>query len=455
MIWNWTKALDLEYRIALVQSQQELYGVKFDLDKAYDLVAELDDKISCLEHQALQELPPIMHVNETKTNGVYGYCKMVFKKDGSYTKYITDNWEDPTVVGGVYTRIKYLQMNLNSNPQVKAYLLTQGWQPTTWNTDAEGNQTSPVLTEDSYASVSHLKLPSIISERAVLVHRRNMILSRAAPEHRGWIPNVRSDGRIEARGIPQATNTGRYRHSMVVNVPKASPKVIYGAELRSLFTVPEGKLLLGCDASGLEARMEAHYCYPLKGGKEYAHELLDGDIHAKNAELFGTDRDGAKAPKYALTYGAQPAKLADTLGISTSEARKYYKAFWEGNTALGQFKDEAARVYEMRGFLKGLDGRAIKVRSPHSAVNAMFQSAGSITVKLATVLLYEWVQERGLDAHQVLHFHDEFQYEIWPEDVEVMTELAEKAFEEAGKMLNIRVPIVGEVKVGKNWKETH
>lgn len=224
--------------------------------------------------------------------------------------------------------------------------------------------------------------------------------------------------------------------------------------------------MVGCDAKALEARMEAHYCYTFKGGKAYAAELIDGDIHEKNAEIFGTDRNGAKSPKYALTYGAYPPKLAATVPCSLERAQQLYDLFWENNTALRGFRDALHSVWERRGgrnggYLKGLDGRKLWVRSPHSAVNMMFQSGGSIVVKRATEILDRWLSDHyngikeGKKPIQVLHFHDEFQYEMYETEIELFSELALKAFEEAGKYYNLHVPIEGDVKVGNNWAETH
>lgn len=453
---KWKQSLRLEQHIAYVQSQQELHGVLFNVDLAYDTLAEIDDEMSCIESKILSEVP-----KRVVPHGAV--ITRPFKKDGSNTKMALD-WLDKhplpkarlecKPVGGQYTRIDFIPMNLNSIQQVKDYLLAHGWKPTEWNTDDNGEKTSPKLTEDSYDSIDS-PIPKLIARYNVIKHRRNTICNIKDPFGKGWLALLRDDGRLEAQAFPQATNTGRYRHRVVVNVPKASDKVVYGKRMRELFIVPEGKLMLGCDAAALEARMEAHYCYPYTGGVEYAHELLEGDIHAKNAKLFGTDRDGAKAPKYAMTYGAQPPKIAETLGIPFRQAKRLYESFWAGNTALAEFRDAVTTVWEQRGYLYGIDGRKIRIRSKHAIVNAMFQSAGSITVKVATLFLNKWVRDRGIDAHQILHMHDEFQWEIRREDEEVMTELALKAFEQAGNYLNMRVPILGDVKIGKNWAETH
>jgi len=439
----------VEHGIALVQARQELNGVLFDQDLAYDLCAEIDDELECIIHKVTNLVPP-------KPVSVGVEIKEPFKKNGQLKKTVWDWWgDDAPKVGGAYTRIDWLKINLNSSQQVKDYLLSQGWKPTQWNINpSTGEKTSPKLTEDSYDSIDS-EIPKMIARYNVLKHRRNTILNIKDPLHKGWLSLLRDDGRLEAKSQPQATNTGRYRHSIVVNVPKASPKVVYGEQMRSLFVVPEGKLMLGCDASALEARMEAHYCYDFEGGVEYAHELIDGDVHAKNAELFGTDRDGAKAPKYAMTYGAQPPKIADTLGISLYQARQLYDAFWNGNTALAGFRDHVTDLWEKQKYLIGLDGRKIFIRSKHAIVNAMFQSGGSIVVKVATLFLNKWIRQRKLRANQILHFHDEFQFEIFPEDQEEITELALDSFVKAGEFLNVKVPIVGEVKVGKNWCETH
>ncbi len=82
------------------------------------------------------------------------------------------------------------------------------------------------------------------------------------------------------------------QHRVVVNVPKADDKVFYGKEMRSLFTAEDGKVLVGIDASALEARVEAHYIYPFD--PEGANELINGDIHARNSRLFGVSRSLAK-----------------------------------------------------------------------------------------------------------------------------------------------------------------
>jgi DNA polymerase I-like protein with 3'-5' exonuclease and polymerase domains len=39
--------------------------------------------------------------------------------------------------------------------------------------------------------------------------------------------------------------------------------------------------------------------------------------------------------------------------------------------------------------------------------------------------------------------------------VEVVSKVAVKAFDQAGQYFKLNVPLVGDVKVGRSWKETH
>ena len=351
---------------------------------------------------------------------------------------------------------------MNSPGQVKDYLLSQGWKPTEYNTKKENGRTintSPKLTEDSFDSVSG-DVPKSVARRAILVHRQRMIKNtRKDGEESGWLNQLRENGRIEARAIPNATNTGRYRHSNIVNVP--SSRAVYGADIRSLFIAPPGYRLVGVDAKALEARVQAHYIYPYEGGQELADLLINGDIHESNQILWEMDeRDHAKSPYYAIMYGAQPQKVADTMGCSVFEATKRFEDFWAQYVPLDMFKTSITKVWEQRGgkkggFLKALDGRKLFARSQHALVNLMFQSAGSIVVKLATVLTDKWCEELGLRSVQVLHFHDEFQRETHEEDVQQVIEVSQLAFEAAGRYFKMNVPIIGDAKVGNNWNETH
>jgi DNA polymerase-1 len=358
-------------------------------------------------------------------------------------------------IGGPFCKVSFEPTNLNSPEQMKAFLLTQGWKPTSYT-----GKGSPQLTEDSYDSIKG-ELGQLIAKRAVLKHRAQMIFNITKKgELKGFLNTVRADGRIEAGAITNATNTGRMAHRNLVNVPKPKDIGLWpsNTQLRELFIVPEGKLMMGIDADGLEARMEAHACYPYRGGKEYAHELIDGDIHAKNAKVFGTDRDGAKSPKYALTYGCQPPKLAETLGCSVEKATKLFNGFWRANTALSDFKKRITQYWKEVGkkkYILGIDGRKIWIRSEHSIVNAYFQSTGSITVKVAALFLDKWLRKAGLKSQQVIIYHDELEYEVYPEEKEEVDRLARKAFEKAGEYLKIRVPVTGSPSWGKNWKEVH
>lgn len=95
----------------------------------------------------------------------------------------------------------------------------------------------------------------------------------------GWMNHERLeyDGRLPGRRSGIAS-THRQKHAVICNVPKASEKVLYGKEFRSLFTVEDSMLLAAADASGVEARVQGHYSWRYDGGST-AKELLDGDVH--------------------------------------------------------------------------------------------------------------------------------------------------------------------------------
>ena len=237
-------------------------------------------------------------------------------------------------------------------------------------------------------------------------------------------------------------NTNRYRHIGVCNVARASS--IYGKEMRSLFGCGQGMYQFGFDFSSLEARIQGHYILPFNG-EELAEQLLaskPNDIHTLNANKLGISRDQAKSISYALMYGASYKKLKSMLGLSDSEAKALYDAYWEAVKPLSDLREEVGKVWKRRGskYVVGIDGRKINTRSQHSLLNALFQSGGVINAKYTTVFLFEWLEDRGykcdpfvyqdLDCCGMIEYHDECQLAVKPELVEL------KKFETEGDYKN-------------------
>tara|TARA_R110000772_G_scaffold184459_4_gene295471 strand:+ start:464 stop:1492 length:1029 start_codon:yes stop_codon:yes gene_type:complete len=341
-------------------------------------------------------------------------------------------------------------------PQVKKYLLeSAGWVPTEWNYK-DGQRTSPKLTEDSYDSITG-SIGSSIKDRFLYNHRKSQIS--------GWLERVRDDGRITASANTCGTNTGRFRHSGVVNVPKAKDYVFLGPQMRSLFTCSEGRKFIGHDACGVQLRMLAHYM----NDDEFTKAVVNGkeadgtDIHTLNQKLAGLPtRDAAKTFIYAFLFGAGNDKIGSIIGGTAEDGAAIKRRFLKGLPALAKLIKNVKRASK-KGYLKGLDGRKVWMRrekgtnkiQEHKALNTLLQSAEAVVMKESMVVLDSAVTARGIDVWKVLDMHDEAQADVLVEDIELYSELAADSLVQSGINLNMRVPLAADVKVGNNWKETH
>lgn len=234
-------------------------------------------------------------------------------------------------------------------------------------------------------------------------HRKNSIAGGVLAEDgepvTGFVSAVREDGRIPTPADTLGANTGRYRHRLVCNVPRVTS--LYGENMRNLFGCGKGLYQLGFDFASLEARIMGHYVMPYKDGEALAEALVaekPNDIHSINARKLGIDRGAAKSFSYAAIYGAQPKKLAKMLGISEEDGKRLFNEYWDAVPALKELKQAVEKQWESNGkkHIQGLDGRLLNTRSKHSLVNVLFQSGGAIAAKWSSVLIAEYLEERGL-----------------------------------------------------------
>jgi DNA polymerase I-like protein with 3'-5' exonuclease and polymerase domains len=197
-------------------------------------------------------------------------------------------------------------------------------------------------------------------------------------------------------------------------------------------------------------------------GGEYGRALLEGDIHTKNQEAAGLEtRAQAKTFIYAFLYGAGDEKIGSICGGSKVQGERLRSRFLRNLPALARLTD-GVKEAAGKGYLVGLDGRWIHVRSSHAALNTLLQGAGAVICKQWLVMLEAHLQAQGLkhgwdgDYAFCAWSHDEVQ--IACRDAEVATmvaELATKCVTLAGEHFNFRCPTAGEAKIGTNWSETH
>jgi len=211
-------------------------------------------------------------------------------------------------------------------------------------------------------------------------------------------------------------------------------------------------VLVGADASGLELRCLAHYL-ALFGDKEYAVTVTTGDIHTANQKAAGLPtRDSAKTFVYATLYGAGDAKIGAIVGGGAKEGKKIKATFMKNVPALKRLNDGVAQALETKGMLRGLDGRPLPCRSPHSALNLLLQSAGAVIMKQA---LIEFMKMAKFPYELLANVHDEQQFSCAPEHADELGRTFCNALGKAGQVLKLQCRIDGEFNVGANWKETH
>ena len=198
--------------------------------------------------------------------------------------------------------------------------------------------------------------------------------------------------------------------------------------------------------------MLAHYM----NDDEYTHQVVSGDIHTANQKAAGLEtRNQAKTFIYAFLYGAGSAKIGSISGGGAKEGQLLIDRFLRNTPKLKRLREKVSRIYAEKGWLPGLDGRKLLVRSEHSSLNTLLQGAGAIVMKQALVLL-----KKELNRNKVWHefkanVHDEWQIECREEDADTVGQLGKEAIKQAGIELKMRCPLDGEYRCGKTWRDTH
>lgn len=406
------ESVDLEHRVAAIISEQERNGFKLDQPYTQVLLADIKSKVAGIYERMQERWPPVTLERHSDKTG----------------KRLKDS---------------VVTFNPGSRQQIGERLKELGWKP------KEFTETGiPKIDETVLAGV---KIPEaqVIAEYLMLNKRISQIES--------WLEAVGKDGRVHGKVTTNGAVTGRMTHSApnMAQIPNSSS--IYGPECRECWTVENGNVLVGCDASGLELRMLAHYMKD----EDYVRTVTEGsskagtDVHTVNQRAAGlSTRDNAKTFIYAFLYGAGDAKIGSIVGGTAKVGKELKSKFLNQTPSLARLIERVGKQAS-KGWVPGLDGRRIWVRSEHAALNSLLQGAGAIVMKKALVLFDDKVKANKWAVKYVANVHDEAQLECPKDIAEDVGKAFKQSIIEAGEAYNLRCPLDGEYKIGNNWRKTH
>ena len=275
-------------------------------------------------------------------------------------------------------------------------------------------------------------------------------------------------GRIHTTFNQLIAATGRLS-SQDPNLMNIPIRTELGRRIRAAFIPEEGWRFVAADYSQIELRILAH----LSGEESIIESFRRGeDIHTRTAsEVFkvapgdvtSLQRTIAKSANYAILYGVSAFGLSQATRIDQKEAQRYINEYFKTHPAVRAFIDTTLTEGRERGWVATLMGRRrylpdLRSNNPvarnaaeRMAMNAPVQGTASDMIKIAMVRVHQALRERGLRARMLLQVHDELLFEAPPEEVATVEALARELM---GSALPLDVPIVVDVKSGRDWSET-
>lgn len=478
---DFKQAIEVEHKVAELCRTLRRNGFYFEKEKADELYTELVAK----EHALLVELqtafPP-----EQRIDRVY---MPRANKDGTIARNsVPKGTTDFTqfTPGVPFITYEYEVFNPGSPKQVVKRLNEAGWSPTAktkGHVDALADKSTPKEKLAEYAEygwkVNEENLETLSETAPDAAHKlvQWLLINNRKSRLEEWFGSYNeTTHRIHGQFLHIGAWTHRMSHQApnMGNVPSVDSKYNgkelkqlakkYGIQLRSLWSSPSERQLIGVDADSIQLRVLAHYM----NDTSFTDALINGDkdlgtdAHTLNALKLGFDasyRPKAKTFIYAFLLGAGIAKVATILGISIPEAKERLDMFIKAYPGLEDLKKKRIPYDADKGYFVGFDGRLVPCKSTHLMLAGYLQNGEACVMKHGLVHWSEQADREKLDYILVNFVHDEWDTEVHPSEAAYLANLQADSIRLMGEKFNLNCPMAGSIKgldpIGKNWYDVH
>lgn len=487
-LWRFLRYIDFKMYCAMLQEQS---GWKLDIERCEANLNELtrlrDEKLTALSAamprvEATQTyFPPARRYN---ADGQPSVLEQRWQERLRQAHLPPDDEGPVTVVTGTTAG------NPASHQQIKNWLYSLGWVPQTikYQRDKKTNEIKeiPQVNKEHGGGICdsikklYDKEPSLeLLDGLSIINHRISILN-------GFLRDVDDRGYIRA-SVQGFTNTLRFKHAVVVNLPKVEKE--YGEYIRGCLIAPDGYELCGSDMAGLEDRLKQHFIQPFD--PDYVAELnrpdydphldigiIAGGIKPEEAEFYKkiskqledeieklkvtaeqkkkysvikASRSIFKNGNYACQYGAGPPRLVITCGISLDEARNLHQSYWKRNWAIKAVAEEQK--------VKTIDGQMwlfnpismfwYSLRTDKDRFSTLVQGS-------AAYCFDTWVSHILADRPQLTaQFHDEVVLCVATGHQQEIREFLSGTIKEVNDMLKLNRELDISVQFGDKYSEIH
>ena len=285
----------------------------------------------------------------------------------------------------------------------------------------------------------------------------------------GLLKEISADGRIHTNFQMTVTATGRLS-STEPNLQNIPVRRELGAQIRKMFVASPGKVLVDADYSQIELRLLAH----IANDETMIAAFRSGeDIHAVTAsQVFGVplaevtplQRSHAKAVNFGIVYGISAFSLAQDIGVFQSEAKAYMDSYFAKYHGVRDYMTRVVEQAKADGYVTTLFGRRrdlpelkssnFNLRSfgERVALNMPIQGTAADIIKAAMVRVDARMRAEKLQARLLLQVHDELIVECPAEEAETVKAIL---IEEMEHVVDYRVPLLVDAKIGASWAEAH
>lgn len=242
-----------------------------------------------------------------------------------------------------------------------------------------------------------------------------------------------------------------------------------GKKIREAFKpMQEGWSFLAADYSQIELRILAHLSEEPALIEAFKN---NEDIHSFTASLVFNVPQGsvtkqmrhmAKAVNFGIIYGQQAYGLSQQLGIPMKEASDFIKTYFERYPRVKDFLNSCVEKAEKEMKATTFTGRQRPLSEIHSknpmlkaaaerlAVNTPMQGGQADIIKLAMIQIQKEIKNKPQLGKMILQIHDELMFEVQDSYLEETKQLVVSVME---NIVELKVPLIVDVAIGKNWGE--